>query len=230
MPPVLDLLAGAAAGGTAVMATYPLDLVRTRLAFMTEAGTPVRARAAAAFQQQLVAAAHTPAAVLSPATTYSAAAISSSSSGGGGMLPLGYGRFAGTGLTMYSARGCSSGACGSGRGGLSSSAARLAAGLPLPSSSAGSVICAARLQGQTPARALHMLAAGPSPAIHHTIRSVLTETFRAEGVRGIYHGVGASMYGILPYAGLKFFTYQHLKQVGHGRVGSGRVAGACGCR
>lgn len=38
MPPMLDLLAGSAAGGTAVLLTYPLDLVRTRLAYDSERG------------------------------------------------------------------------------------------------------------------------------------------------------------------------------------------------
>ena len=33
VPPVLDLLAGSAAGATAVLLTYPLDFARTRLAY-----------------------------------------------------------------------------------------------------------------------------------------------------------------------------------------------------
>lgn len=41
MPPTLDLLAGSAAGGTAVLLTYPLDLVRTKLAYDSEAGRSI---------------------------------------------------------------------------------------------------------------------------------------------------------------------------------------------
>ncbi len=89
--PLVDLLAGSGAGATAVLVTYPLDLVRTRLAYITEAGSQ------------------------------------------------------------------------------------------------------------------HKSASG-------SIRGVLSSTVRLEGVRGLYHGIGPSMYGILPYAGLKFYVYQHLKQ------------------
>lgn len=34
--PVLDLIAGSFAGGTAVLFTYPLDLVRTKLAYQVK--------------------------------------------------------------------------------------------------------------------------------------------------------------------------------------------------
>lgn len=34
--PVLDLMAGSFAGGTAVLFTYPLDLVRTKLAYQVK--------------------------------------------------------------------------------------------------------------------------------------------------------------------------------------------------
>ncbi|KAM3330743.1 hypothetical protein ACQJBY_027090 [Aegilops geniculata] len=34
--PVVDLLAGSAAGGTAVLCTYPLDLARTKLAYQAQ--------------------------------------------------------------------------------------------------------------------------------------------------------------------------------------------------
>ena len=36
VPPWMDLIAGSAAGATAVLATYPLDLVRTRMAWSSE--------------------------------------------------------------------------------------------------------------------------------------------------------------------------------------------------
>ena len=42
--PLLDLLAGSAAGAAAVLLTYPLDLVRTRLAYSTECGSPQPAK------------------------------------------------------------------------------------------------------------------------------------------------------------------------------------------
>ncbi len=49
---------------------------------------------------------------------------------------------------------------------------------------------------------------------HHaaTIRSVLANTVRQEGLLGLYRGIGPTLCGILPYAGLKFYVYQSLKQ------------------
>jgi Mitochondrial carrier protein len=44
------------------------------------------------------------------------------------------------------------------------------------------------------------------------IRGVLRETLRTEGVMGLYRGIGPTVVGILPYAGLKFYVYQSLKQ------------------
>ena len=46
----------------------------------------------------------------------------------------------------------------------------------------------------------------------HTIRGVLANTLRSEGVLGLYKGIGPTLFGILPYAGLKFYVYQSLKQ------------------
>lgn len=210
MPPALDLLAGSAAGGTAVLFTYPLDLVRTRLAFMTEAGgvtsssSSSRRAAAVAGAQAQGAAARSPvaafrAALAAAAQHSSNAASSSSSSSGLAARPPYVARYSGAGLLLSSSRGCSSGACVAGRNGLSSAAARLAAGLPLPTSSISSGGCSGRVQGQAAAaggRPLHSLVlALPHSQPHHTIRSILQSTLRNEGVRGLYHGVGASLYG-----------------------------------
>ena len=46
-----------------------------------------------------------------------------------------------------------------------------------------------------------------------TIRAILRNTLRGEGPRGMYRGIGPSLYGIMPYAGLKFYVYQWLKQL-----------------
>lgn len=192
MPPALDLLAGSAAGGTAVVLTYPLDLVRTRLAFMTEAGgVPSSSRA------QPQAAARSPLAAFRSAVVAAARSSSGGGSSGGaaGRAPYSNPRYSGAGLLLSSSRGCSSGACASGRGGLSSAAARLGAGLSLPSSSISAGSCSSRVQGQAAARSLHSLHLLPHHQPHHTIRSILASTLRREGVRGLYHGVSASMYG-----------------------------------
>jgi hypothetical protein len=45
-----------------------------------------------------------------------------------------------------------------------------------------------------------------------TIRATLRDSLHKEGFLGLYRGIGPSMYGILPYAGLKFYVYQMLKQ------------------
>lgn len=49
------------------------------------------------------------------------------------------------------------------------------------------------------------------PAPYKGIRDVCTRVFQEGGVRGLYRGVCPTMWGILPYAGLKFFVYETLK-------------------
>lgn len=112
--PVWDLLAGSTAGATAVMLTYPLDLVRTRLAY----------------------------AMAAPKTLAGSSGSSSLSAG------------------------------------VADSAAAVTTAVTTP-------------------------AAG--------IRSVLLRTFQTEGVVGLYRGVLPTLMGIMPYAGIKFFTYSLLK-------------------
>ncbi len=55
-------------------------------------------------------------------------------------------------------------------------------------------------------------AAQPVPRVRLTIRGVLAATVRQEGALGLYRGIGPTLCGILPYAGLKFYVYQSLKQ------------------
>ncbi|KAK4422216.1 Mitochondrial carrier protein CoAc1 [Sesamum alatum] len=98
--PVVDLLAGSAAGGTAVLCTYPLDLARTKLAYqIVEARGPVQ-----------------------------------------------------HGMTQFNA----------------------------------------------------------SPA-YSGIRNVMERVYSEGGVRALYRGIGPTLIGILPYAGLKFYVYEELK-------------------
>ncbi|XP_031284454.1 mitochondrial carrier protein CoAc1 [Pistacia vera] len=99
--PVIDLLAGSLAGGTAVLCTYPLDLARTKLAYQV-----VDTR-------------------------------------------------------------------GSFRGGIRS-------------------VCAQPAYGG--------------------IKDVLTSVYKDGGMRSLYRGIGPTLTGILPYAGLKFYVYEELKR------------------
>ncbi|KAK4787630.1 hypothetical protein SAY86_011463 [Trapa natans] len=98
--PIIDLLAGSAAGGTAVLCTYPLDLARTKLAYQVK----------------------------------------------GSAVSVGPGVSSINGKPAYSG-----------------------------------------------------------------IRDVLTSVYREGGIRGLYRGVGPTITGILPYAGLKFYIYEELK-------------------
>ncbi|XP_031399488.1 mitochondrial carrier protein CoAc1 isoform X2 [Punica granatum] len=46
---------------------------------------------------------------------------------------------------------------------------------------------------------------------YNGIRDVLKSVYREGGMRGLYRGVGPTLTGILPYAGLKFYIYEELK-------------------
>ncbi len=132
--PLLDLVAGSAAGATAVLLTYPLDLVRTRLAYGAET-----------------------------APSSSAATASAPERHPGGAV----------------------------------SGGALRSGPPGNVAAAGAAGAAS--------------AARPT-ARRLTIRQVLRTTLAEEGLAGLYRGIGPTLVGILPYAGLKFYVYQSLKQ------------------
>lgn len=44
------------------------------------------------------------------------------------------------------------------------------------------------------------------------IGNVFKRVYRDGGVRGLYRGIGPTLIGILPYAGLKFYVYEELKR------------------
>ncbi|XP_068647793.1 mitochondrial carrier protein CoAc1-like [Aristolochia californica] len=98
--PLIDLLAGSAAGGTAVLCTYPLDLARTKLAYQVK----------------------------------------------------------GTGASFGNSM-----------------------------------------------RSLH------AQPVYHGIKDVFKSVYSEGGMRALYRGVGPTLIGILPYAGLKFYIYEELK-------------------
>lgn len=50
-------------------------------------------------------------------------------------------------------------------------------------------------------------------SVHNSsITGVMKEVVQQEGFLGLYRGIGPTLAGILPYAGLKFYVYQSLKQ------------------
>lgn len=49
------------------------------------------------------------------------------------------------------------------------------------------------------------------PAAYTGIKQVFQSVYREGGVRALYRGVGPTLVGILPYAGLKFYIYEELK-------------------
>ncbi|KAG7541426.1 Mitochondrial substrate/solute carrier [Arabidopsis thaliana x Arabidopsis arenosa] len=48
--------------------------------------------------------------------------------------------------------------------------------------------------------------------IYRGITDCFSRTYRESGFRGLYRGVAPSLYGIFPYAGLKFYFYEEMKR------------------
>lgn len=49
----------------------------------------------------------------------------------------------------------------------------------------------------------------------HLYKGILhcfSKTYKEAGIRGLYRGVAPSLYGIFPYAGLKFYFYEEMKR------------------
>ncbi|OIS97478.1 PREDICTED: mitochondrial substrate carrier family protein P [Nicotiana attenuata] len=52
----------------------------------------------------------------------------------------------------------------------------------------------------------------PTHPQYSGIKNVLESVYKEGGLRGLYRGVGPTLIGILPYAGLKFYVYEELKR------------------
>ncbi|XP_050382946.1 mitochondrial carrier protein CoAc2 isoform X2 [Argentina anserina] len=48
--------------------------------------------------------------------------------------------------------------------------------------------------------------------IYKGIVDCFLKTYKEAGIRGLYRGVAPSLYGIFPYAGLKFYFYEEMKR------------------
>ncbi|GFQ02360.1 graves disease carrier protein [Phtheirospermum japonicum] len=51
----------------------------------------------------------------------------------------------------------------------------------------------------------------PRDLVYKGIRDCFSSIYKEAGVRGLYRGVAPSLYGIFPYAGLKFYFYEKMK-------------------
>ena len=71
----------------------------------------------------------------------------------------------------------------------------------------------AAAQGQAAGREAGKAARRSAHSVHRSsITGVMREVVQQEGFWGLYRGIGPTLAGILPYAGLKFYVYQSLKQ------------------
>ncbi|XP_057978489.1 mitochondrial carrier protein CoAc1-like [Malania oleifera] len=51
-----------------------------------------------------------------------------------------------------------------------------------------------------------------SHAAYYCLQDVLKNVYKEGGVRALYQGIGPTLVGVLPYAGLKFYVYEELKR------------------
>ncbi|KAG6772081.1 hypothetical protein POTOM_023477 [Populus tomentosa] len=139
--PVLDLVAGSFAGGTAVLLTYPLDLVRTKLAYQGPGDVPN--------------------------------SLCSNAEAGLHCCPLGL-------------------------------AAPDLVDFHIPN-----LILIVQIVSSPKANINGVIG---TELVYKGIRDCFSKTLTESGLRGLYRGVAPSLYGIFPYAGLKFYFYEEMKR------------------
>lgn len=59
------------------------------------------------------------------------------------------------------------------------------------------------------------------PGRYSNIFHVFIRISREEGLKTLYHGFTPTVLGVIPYAGLSFFTYETLKSLHRGEEGVG---------
>jgi hypothetical protein len=177
LPSVADGVAGSAAGLTAVVLTYPLDVMRARLAVHVDVHDV-------------------------PATAATPSSSSSSVVPGASSKPV---SSVGRGAAAAAASGARQYSSSSIRGVISNTLRLHSTAAAASTSSAAAVGSAGAGGGATSAIA----------QIHgvRTLRQMLGYTYRSEGLAGLYRGIIPTLVGIVPYSGLKFFTYQGLKRI-----------------
>lgn len=60
------------------------------------------------------------------------------------------------------------------------------------------------------------------PGRYSNIFHVFIRISREEGLKTLYHGFTPTVLGVIPYAGLSFFTYETLKSLHRGEEGVGQ--------
>lgn len=167
--PVEDLFAGSAAGATAVIFTYPMDLIRTRLAYSSDyrpsAGGPQSPRGTT------MPALSSPVPRLSPTASLGSGTGSSSDSGSN----------------------------------------RPRSGTSNPSD---------RIPDSKNSDLQRQQVGGQQRRQRAKIPRMMMGILQRDGAGGLYRGLGPTIVGVLPYAGLKFYVYQCCKQ--HWRATAGR--------
>lgn len=202
---VEKMLCGAAAGATSVIATYPLDLMRARLAVQMERPPPealaANARAAAAAAEQAATAAARAAARLAAVTAGGSAGLAAQEAAAAAHASAAATAEAAAAAAAAAAKAVVAAAADAAAASSAAAAAAAAAasGAPAPAPPAGSGAAAA--------------GAANKPATYRSMGHAFASMYREHGARSFYRGMAPTLLGILPYAGLAFFVFESAKQL-----------------
>lgn len=193
---VEKMLCGAAAGATSVVATYPLDLMRARLAVQMERPPPealaANARAAATAAEQAASAAARAAARLAAVTAGGSAGIAAQEAA--------------------AAAHASAAATAEAAAAAAAAAAKAVTAAAADAAAASTAAAAAAAAGSS-ASASSATHAGTKAVTYRSMGDAFASMYREQGIRSFYRGMAPTLLGILPYAGLAFFVFESAKQL-----------------